>query len=393
MTSTLTVKPKAPAKAKLLVVDPERHAGATVASDCRARLGCEVFTASTLAEARAILDGQAVSLLLTDVKLPDGKGSTLVDELRRTCPHAAVVFTAKGARAKDALEALRCGANDFVDRPLSADDVEERIGSALRRQADASRADRRITRLRKTVRRLAAARKTVARKVDLLCNDLVGAYGELSRQVDNVRTVEDFRKVCDATQDIEQLLCHGMDWIMRRVGYSNIAVYLASEEQYQLGAYVKYTIASTPELTEALRDGVVARANREGFVRLGAAEAEAELSAAELRHLRGQSVVAANCTYLGESLATVVLFRDGNTVFTNDDAETFKAIAPVLAVALANQTRGPGHPEDDDAQQFLGEPPHDGTGDTENPDGKNPKDKRDDRNDADWWKRGEAPPF
>ncbi len=384
MSSTIQTEIKPQVKTRLLVVDPESTAGEAVASACTGRIGCEVLTASTLAEARAILEHQAISLMLTDLKLPDGRGLALVPELRRANPHAALLVTSKTVRAQDAIEAMRCGATDFIAKPLSSDLVAERIETALRAQADASRADRRIVRLRRAVRKLAAARKTVARKVDLLCNDLVGAYGELSRQVDTVRIVEDFRKVCDQTKDIEQLLCHAMDWIMRRVGYSNIAVYLASENLYQLGAYVKYTISSTPELTDALRDGVVARANREGFVRLSAGEAEGELTASELRHLRGQCVVAANCTYLGESLATVVLFREGGTPFTNDDAETFKSIAPILAVALANQTRGPMdslEPEEGDPSS----PP------TEPREGENPK--RDERADADWWKRGEAPPF
>ena len=42
-----------------------------------------------------------------------------------------------------------------------------------------------------------------------------------------------------------------------------------------------------------------------------------------------------NCTYLGESLASVIMFRDGKTPFTDDDAEALKAISPIFATALA----------------------------------------------------------
>ncbi len=64
----------------------------------------------------------------------------------------------------------------------------------------------------------------------MLCNDLVTAYGELSRQFDGVRNQESFRKTCDGAKDLEQLLCHAMDWLLRQVGYSNVAVWLADEE-------------------------------------------------------------------------------------------------------------------------------------------------------------------
>jgi hypothetical protein len=279
--------------------------------------------------------------------------------------------------------------SDFVPRPFTQEQLAERVKTALENQDRLARGDRKIERLRGAVRKLSAARKTVAKKVDLLCNDLVGAYGELSRQVDTVRTAEDFRKLCIAAKDLEQLLCHAMDWIMRRAGFSNIAVFLATDEQaegaenagaFQLGAYVKYTLASNPEMIEALKEGILSRASREGFVRMTAEESEKSLTAGELRHLRGQAVVAANCTYLGESLATVILFRDGASPFTTEDADTFRAIAPVFALALAGQVRS--------SPQQASDAEH---GEDDHTDGTAPR--KEDRADADWWKRGEAPPY
>lgn len=370
---------------RLLVVDADRRSGESVQRACEGQVACTVVSARTIAEARKILSSQRVSLLMTDLKLPDGRGTTLIEELRRTSPHASVVVTGKTARLDDAVEAMRCGATDFLPKPYSADQIAERVVKALETHRRRAREDRRVQRLRQAVRKLSDARRTVARKVDLLCNDLVGAYGELSRQMDHLRTGEDFRKLCESAKDLEQLLCHTMDWIMRRCGYANIAVFLATEDAtdgedgaaFQLGAYVKYTLPSSPAMVEALKQGLVKRAGREGFVRMSAEEAERSLTAEELRHLRGQAVVAANCTYLGESLATIALFRSGDCPFTNDDADLFRAIAPILAIALAGQVRGTSEPE------------LEGEGTTDAP----PPKKRDERADADWWKRGEAPPF
>lgn len=386
---TITTRPAAKkAQYRVLVVDCERGTGRMCTDVCATLPDCEVTTAKNLAEARKLLENQSFSLLVADIKLPDGRGLSLLPDLRKSSPHAGVVVTGKGAGLEDVIDAMRSGANDFVPKPYTSNQLAERINNALTRQDLLARNDRKIARLREAVRKLSEARKMVTRKVDLLCNDLVGAYGELSRQVDTVRTTEDFRKLCENAKDLEQLLCHVMDWIMRRVGYANIAVFLAGGEGegtsgFQLGAYVKYTIPSSPELTTAIRDGLVARAGREGFVRMTADEAARNLTAAELRHLRGQALIAANCTYLGESLATVVLFRDGVSAFTNEDAETFRAIAPVFAIALAGQVKvnDEAGPADSAPEEDNTDPGPSGPG------------KKEDKSDADWWKRGEAPPF
>ena len=81
----------------------------------------------------------------------------------------------------------------------------------------------------------------------------------------------------------------------------------------------------------------------------------------------------------GESLATLILFRDEKSPFSDEDVATLRAISPIFAVALANMVRkSQGSDGDDDGGPLLDE--------NENP---NPKAK----NDADWWKRGEPPPF
>jgi DNA-binding response OmpR family regulator len=392
---------------KVLVVDSERSAADFTTDLSITGLQCVVFTATTIAEARKILATESVSILMTELKLPDGRGLSILPELRKLSPEAGVLVTGKSVKLDDVIEALRSGAGDVLPKPFTHEQLRERLLRAFSRQDRIASDQRRIARLRSAVRKLSEARRTVARKVDLLCNDLVGAYSELSKQVDTVRTTEDFRKLCEKSKDLEQLLCHAMDWIMRRVGYANIAVFLATEETFQLGAYVKYTVQSSPELAAAIRDGVVARAAREGFVRLSGDEAARQLTAAELRHLRGQAMVAANCTYLGESLATVVLFRDQDTPFSTEDAETFRAIAPVFAIALAGQVRAEGGeggedfgPGGDEDGEWRPEAPPDSPGEAldssegEDADRKSEKRRRQKENsDADWWKRGESPPF
>src|SRR5437762_2934735 len=103
---------------------------------------------------------------------------------------------------------------------------------------------------------LAEARRALASQdVQLLVADV--------KQPDVVRTQEGFRKTIEPAADLEQLICHAMDWMMRQTGYSNVAVWLTGEDGgYQLGAYMKYTIPGDEAVSAALRRVILPLAAR-----------------------------------------------------------------------------------------------------------------------------------
>jgi hypothetical protein len=148
---------------------------------------------------------------------------------------------------------------------------------------------------------------------------------------------------------------------------------------------MKYTIAGDPVMTEAMRDGILQIVRREGLVHLAAEEAAQVLSKDELKHLKGQTILAIHCTYLGESLASIVLMRDGDKPFSPEDVTTLRAIGPVFAVALATMVRGQEGDADSEEQEDDGSI-------MDEPDDSSPPRRRK-KDDADWWKRGETPPF
>ena len=339
---------------------------------------CKLILARSVGEAQRILENQQIELLVTDVNLPDGDGTALLPVLRKEQPNAYAIVISGSPSVDGAITALRHGAVDFIKKPFTAAELSDRVGRALRHQATAARSEHRIDKLRHTVRRLNDARKVVTKKVDLLCNDLITAYGELSRQLDMVRAQEGYKNAMGEAKDLEQLLCHSMDYLMRQMGYCNIAIWLAGDkpQEFQLGAYMKYTIAGETDLTDAMKVGVVKLADREGFIQFSGDEAQEKLTAAELDYLADQDILAANCTYLGETLAVVVLFRDATKGFLPPDAALLKSITPLFALSLAAVVRE-SQPMDTESGGGLAE--HDD------------EDRRHDRDD--WWKKGEAPPF
>ncbi|MCC5886430.1 MAG: sigma-54-dependent Fis family transcriptional regulator [Gammaproteobacteria bacterium] len=83
--------------------------------------GLDVLSSETLTHARELLNGHDVDLLVTDLRLPDGSGQELLEQVVAFAdPPAALVITAFGG-VRDAVAALKLGADDFLTKPLDAD--------------------------------------------------------------------------------------------------------------------------------------------------------------------------------------------------------------------------------------------------------------------------------
>ncbi len=369
---------------RVLLVDDE-PALVDVLATAVGGMNCAVTVARTLAQAKKLLAGGQFELVVADVGLPDGTGMALLPHLRRHCPAASAIVITGDPTVDRAVAALRDGAVDFLPKPFDAEQIVDRVRRALDGQARAARDAARLRRLRGAVRKLAASRRLVSQKVDLLCHDLIGAYTDLAKQVDAVRTTESFRKcIALADGDLEQLLCHTMDWLLRELGPANVGLWLAGDDGvFQLGAYMKHTVAGDDAVAEAMRTGVLPAAARDGLLHCPGRELKG-LSKAHRPLLADHDVLALSATYLGEPLSALVFFRDGATSpFTDGDAAVLSAIGPVFATALAAVVRDVPADEDDGASPFADGPAAYGE----------PGDDGDDNRPENWWKRGEAPPF
>lgn len=242
----------------------------------------QLLVAQDLAEAENMMASQKIDLLVADLHLPDGRGMSLLPRLRQYHPAAGAVIITGDNSQHHAVDALRAGVCDFLAKPFTTDTLVERIDNALKNRQTQTRDQARLEKLRHAFKKLNATRHTISKKVDLLCNDLVGAYGEVSRQLDAVRIGENFRKTLVEAADLEQMLCHAMDWILRNAGYCNVAVWLASDDgAFELGAYMKYTIAGETDLTEAMRHGLVPMTSRDATVHIKPSDAKQKLTPAE----------------------------------------------------------------------------------------------------------------
>lgn len=99
----------------------------------------ELIEAGTLAEARAILAGGDIDVVLLDVRLPDGSGLELAREFGGpSLPNRPwiMILTASVLPAeRDA--ALASGADRFVSKPYRPDEVVDAIADVLAARAAA----------------------------------------------------------------------------------------------------------------------------------------------------------------------------------------------------------------------------------------------------------------
>ncbi len=90
--------------------------------------GIRVDIASSLAEARAILEKRTPDIALIDLGLPDGSGVDLIRDISQSQPHCQCVVTTIYADDRHLFPALRSGASGY----LLKDQPKERVVSALR---------------------------------------------------------------------------------------------------------------------------------------------------------------------------------------------------------------------------------------------------------------------
>ncbi|HEX8612286.1 MAG TPA: sigma-54 dependent transcriptional regulator [Telluria sp.] len=104
------------------------------------RMGLDVDSAETLREARAFLAQNDYGLILTDMRLPDGLGLELVQEVNASNKSTPIAVVTAYGSAENAVVALKAGAFDYVTKPVVLDDLRVMVQSALRLPAPAAQA-------------------------------------------------------------------------------------------------------------------------------------------------------------------------------------------------------------------------------------------------------------
>ncbi|MFL5944480.1 MAG: response regulator [Gaiellaceae bacterium] len=118
---------------RVLVVDDERQILRALELKLRSA-GYEVDTAATAKDALAQAAMRPPEAVVLDLLLPDGSGTDVARELRKWSAAPILVLSAVGEE-KEKIAALDAGADDYVTKPFSGDELLARLRAALRRTA------------------------------------------------------------------------------------------------------------------------------------------------------------------------------------------------------------------------------------------------------------------
>jgi two-component system response regulator HydG len=109
-------------KLHLLVVDADA-AVRTACAEIAASLGYAVENTGDLAQARSLLRGRAVDILLVNLPGDNNRSLQLISEVKLLYPELAVVAMTASGSVNAAVEAMRCGASDYLTKPFAVDEL------------------------------------------------------------------------------------------------------------------------------------------------------------------------------------------------------------------------------------------------------------------------------
>jgi two-component system KDP operon response regulator KdpE len=127
------------AAAQILLVDDELPIQRAMLPLLRSR-GYAVAVAGSGREAVETFDRGRFDLLILDLGLPDMDGSAVCRHVRGRSDIPILILSARGAE-KDKVAALDSGADDYVTKPFSPDELMARVRAALRRSAGRERVE------------------------------------------------------------------------------------------------------------------------------------------------------------------------------------------------------------------------------------------------------------
>lgn len=117
-------------KGTVLIIDDED----IVRVSCRRILvpeGYEVETTKSASEGFEILAAGGIDIVLTDLKMPDIDGMQVLKKIKEEWPATEVIMITGYQTINTAVEAIKLGAFDYIEKPFVPGTIVEAIDKAL----------------------------------------------------------------------------------------------------------------------------------------------------------------------------------------------------------------------------------------------------------------------
>jgi DNA-binding NtrC family response regulator len=217
----MAVETEPPAGCEVLLLEDDTVLRRRLVAHLR-KLGAEVVEASSIAEARRALGEYRFDFALVDLHLPDGDALELLREGAFSENTGVVVMTAFGG-IKDAVEAMRRGAGDYLSKPFEPDELPIAFMRCRDKRGTARRDEHRL------------AEQAIGGAQDLFFGEsLAGIRGKLDLILGTERRLE---------KDVPPILIEGETG----TGKSVLAAWLHRNGPRSAKPFIKVNCAALPE--------------------------------------------------------------------------------------------------------------------------------------------------
>lgn len=116
---------------KILYAEDELFLGKIVKETLETR-GFEVIMESDGADVVRSFEGEQPDICILDVMLPNKSGFEIAEDIRKLNDDVPIIFLTAKTQTEDVVQGFKLGANDYVRKPFSMEELIVRIENALR---------------------------------------------------------------------------------------------------------------------------------------------------------------------------------------------------------------------------------------------------------------------
>ena len=119
----------------ILIIDHDPE-GLKVLSNALSRPGLEILTTANPEDGLELFRSRRPRIVLTDLVMERISGMELLDRIMEIDAATDVILMTAHSSAESAVEAIKNGANDYLDKPVSIGALNERVGKFLEKAHD-----------------------------------------------------------------------------------------------------------------------------------------------------------------------------------------------------------------------------------------------------------------
>ena len=116
----------------ILIVDDEKNIRMTLSQSLES-LGVETDTAGNGEEALAKLKEKDFGLILLDIRMPGMDGMEVLRQVREIRPDIRIIMITAYGTIESAVEAIKLGAVDFLQKPFDPDEIRDLVSRVMDR--------------------------------------------------------------------------------------------------------------------------------------------------------------------------------------------------------------------------------------------------------------------